>query len=42
MSVGVASVVPDAQAPSSSLVETADRALYLAKASGRNTVRPTG
>jgi diguanylate cyclase (GGDEF)-like protein len=41
VSVGVATVVPDSQVPSSSLVEAADRELYLAKAAGRNAVRPT-
>jgi diguanylate cyclase (GGDEF)-like protein len=40
VSVGVASLVPDARLQTHSLVDEADRALYLAKANGRNCVRP--
>jgi diguanylate cyclase (GGDEF)-like protein len=39
VSVGVATTVPDAWRLPSALVERADRALYLAKASGRNCLR---
>ncbi len=39
VSVGVATAVPDAWRLPSALVERSDRALYLAKASGRNCLR---
>ncbi|HLA76683.1 MAG TPA: diguanylate cyclase, partial [Vicinamibacteria bacterium] len=38
VSVGVASLVPRAKGESPALVETADQALYRAKAAGRNRV----
>jgi diguanylate cyclase (GGDEF)-like protein len=42
VSLGVVSLVPDGQSPPSSLIEAADRALYEAKASGRNCIRIAG
>jgi len=39
VSIGVASVVPGARKTSTSLVEAADRALYAAKAAGRNCLK---
>jgi PleD family two-component response regulator len=36
LSIGVASVVPDAAQPPATLLNAADRALYMAKAAGRN------
>jgi diguanylate cyclase (GGDEF)-like protein len=42
VSVGVATTVPDAWRLASAIVERADRALYLAKASGRNCSRVSG
>ncbi|WP_051340880.1 diguanylate cyclase [Azospirillum halopraeferens] len=43
VSIGAASLIPDNGTPAEALVAAADRALYLAKASGRNrTVEETG
>ena len=42
VSLGVASVVPFGESPSTTLVDAADRALYRAKAAGRNCVRVSG
>lgn len=42
MSIGVASVVPDASQSASSLLKTADAALYEAKRLGRNRYEPSG
>ena len=39
ISAGVAAAVADPWRLQSSLIERADRALYLAKASGRNSIR---
>ncbi|WP_090674292.1 diguanylate cyclase [Paenibacillus tianmuensis] len=36
VSLGLASLVPDASAPPEQLIDLADRALYQAKAEGRN------
>ena len=39
ISIGVATLAPESPSSASALVEAADRALYLAKAAGRNCVR---
>jgi two-component system chemotaxis family response regulator WspR len=39
VSIGAAALVPGSRQPMTSFVEAADRALYLAKAAGRNCVR---